>query len=205
VSLSTPRDADATIRVRRWLPNDLDACLAIVRALPDYFTDDVPDAIRRDLVPHQGWVADDGGPVGFTVVDRRSSAAAEILWAAVHPVRRGTGLGTLLIDHVLDALAAEGVLLVEAKTLDRGAGYAPYEATRAFWERRGFVQVDTIDPMPGWQPGSPCALYVAALATTRRRPAKPSCWTNRGPAHDDVRCGGGGAPLAGGTDCREDG
>jgi GNAT superfamily N-acetyltransferase len=157
-----------TVHVRGWRPNDLCACLDIVRALPDYFTDDVLDAVRSDLVRHQGWIADDGEPIGFTIVDHRSSAAAEILWAAVHPARRGTGVGTLLVDHVLAALAEEGVLLVEAKTLDRAAGYAPYEATRAFWERRGFVQVDTIDPMPGWQPGSPCALYVAALGTTRR-------------------------------------
>jgi GNAT superfamily N-acetyltransferase len=159
----------ATIRVRRWLPDDLGACLDIVRALPDYFTDDVPDAIRSDFVRHEGWVAEDGIPVGLVIVDRRASGAAEILWAAVHPTRRGAGIGTLLIEHVLDALVAEGVLLVEAKTLDGAAGYAPYEATRAFWERRGFVQVDTIDPMPGWQPGSPCAIYVAALGGTRPR------------------------------------
>jgi hypothetical protein len=38
------------------------------------------------------------------------------------------------------------------------AGYPPYVATRAFWERSGFVQVDTIDPLPGWQPGSPAAI-----------------------------------------------
>jgi len=104
---------------------------------------------------------------GFAVVDRRSSTAAEILWAAVDRDRRGTGVGTLLVEHVLDALAEDGVVLVEAKTLDRSAGYGPYEATRAFWERRGFMQIDRIDPMPGWQPGNPCALYVAALVATR--------------------------------------
>jgi len=32
---------------------------------------------------------------------------------------------------------------------------------------RGFVQIDTIDPLPGWQPGNPSAIYVAALAETR--------------------------------------
>lgn len=156
--------------VRSWQPDDLDACLAIVRALPDYFTDDVPDAVRRDFARHQAWTALDGEPVGFTVVDRRSRATAEILWAAVHPAHRGAGVGTLLVDRVLDALDADGVVLVEVKTLDRSACYAPYEATQAFWEGRGFVQVDTIDPMPGWQPGSPCALYVAALGATRRCP-----------------------------------
>ena len=52
----------ATIRVRRWLLDDLDACLDIVRALPEYFTGDVPDAIRRDLARHEGWIAEDGVP-----------------------------------------------------------------------------------------------------------------------------------------------
>jgi hypothetical protein len=63
---------------------------------------------------------------------------------------------------VLGALRDEGVLLVEAKTLDRSVVYTPYEATRAFWERSGFVQVDRIDEPPGWEPGNPAALLVAA-------------------------------------------
>jgi len=155
------------IRPRPYQPHDLDACIEIVAGLPEFFTDDVRDAIRSDFGRHQGWVAADDEVVGFAIVDRRSSTTAEILWAAVHLDRRGGGVGTLLIDHVLDALADGGVVLVEAKTLDRSAGYGPYEATRAFWERRGFVQIDRIDPMPGWQPGNPCALYVAALGPTR--------------------------------------
>jgi GNAT superfamily N-acetyltransferase len=157
------------IRVRSFLPNDLDGCLGIVRSLPEFFTADALDTISGDFGQHQGWVADDDQVVGFAIVDRRSSTTAEILWAAVHRDRRGTGVGTLLIEHVLDVLAGNGVILVEAKTLDRSAGYGPYEATRAFWERRGFVQIDRIDPMPGWQPDNPCALYVAALGTTRSR------------------------------------
>ena len=54
-------------------------------------------------------------------------------------------------------------MLVEVKTLDVSAGYEPYVSTRAFWERRGFRQIDCIDPLPGWQPGNPSAIYVAAL------------------------------------------
>jgi hypothetical protein len=57
--------------------------------------------------------------------------------------------------------------VVEVKTLDASAGYPPYEATRAFWERGGFVLVDTIDPLPDWEPGSPAAVYVAAVRPTR--------------------------------------
>jgi hypothetical protein len=55
----------------------------------------------------------------------------------------------------MDDLAETGVSVVTVKTLDSSAGYAPYEATRAFYEHNGFVYVDTIDPLPGWPPGNP--------------------------------------------------
>jgi GNAT superfamily N-acetyltransferase len=80
---------------------------------------------------------------------------------------RGRGHGTTLLGHVLDHLAAAGISVVEVKTLDRSSGYLPYAATRAFWERNGFVHVDTIDPLPDWEPGNPSAIYVAALRATR--------------------------------------
>jgi len=64
-------------------------------------------------------------------------------------------------------LSADGVQIVEVKTLDPSADYAPDDATRAFWIARGFVQFDMIDPLPGWPPGNPAALLAVALAPTR--------------------------------------
>jgi GNAT superfamily N-acetyltransferase len=105
--------------------------------------------------------------IGFVLVERRYPAAAELTFAAVVPDRQGAGTGTALVDAALAQLAAAGVSVVEVKTLDASAGYEPYVATRAFWERRGFRQIDCIDPLPGWQPGNPSAIYVAALTATR--------------------------------------
>lgn len=140
----------------------------IIRGLPDYFTDDVAEKVKRDAPNSDGWViVDSDKVVGFAVAERRSAAGAEILWMAIDSTRRGKGEGTVLLNHVLDGLTADGVKVVEAKTLDASASYEPYQATRVFWERRGFVQVDTIDPLPGWQPGNPSAIYVAALQPTR--------------------------------------
>jgi GNAT superfamily N-acetyltransferase len=153
--------------VRRMTTADIPAVTAIVRGLPDYFTDDVPGKVEQDAAEHDGWVLTESGAVaGFAVAARRSAAGAEILWLAVDVSRRGHGLGTVLVDRVLAGLAGQGVSVVAAKTLDASAGYPPYQATRAFWQSRGFVQVDTIDPLPGWQPGSPAAIYVAALRPT---------------------------------------
>ena len=156
------------LAVRRYEPADARAATAIIQGLPGYFTADVPAKAERDAAEHEAWVRTDAGAViAVAIAARKSPAGAEILWMAVDAARRGQGHGTRLLGHVLEELAAAGVGVVEVKTLDRSAGYEPYEATRAFWERNGFVYVDVIDPLPGWQPGSPAAIYVAALRTTR--------------------------------------
>jgi GNAT superfamily N-acetyltransferase len=154
--------------VRRLAAGDAPAAVAIIRGLPEYFTDDVPAKVERDAASHEAWVVTDSGAVaGVVVAARKSSRGAEILWMAVDAARRGRGHGTRLLGHVLDELANTGISVVEVKTLDRSSGYPPYEATRAFWEANGFVYVDTIDPLPDWPPGNPAAIYVAAIRQTR--------------------------------------
>ena len=153
--------------IRAATSGDVDACVAIVRGLPEYFSPDVPDKVRADLRRHAGWVAVRADQVvGFAVVERRGASAAELLWAAVDAAARGQGIGGHLLTDVLRDLRADGVHVVEVKTLDATAKYEPYEATRAFWHRMGFIQIDTIDPLPGWNPGNPAAIYVAALDAT---------------------------------------
>ena len=152
------------MQVRAARADDAEACVAVVASLPDYFTASTHDEVRRDLPMNPAWVAeDDGVVIGFVLAPRRFSRAAEITFAAVLPARRDQGVGTALVGHALEALAADGVVMVEVKTLDASADYEPYVATRAFWERCGFVQIDCIDPLPGWQPGNPSAIYARAL------------------------------------------
>src|SRR5438094_694803 len=125
-----------TIEIRSADAGDVDMCVRIVDELPEFFTDDVPAKVRAELREHDGWVAVEAGAVlGFCLVRRRFPATAEITWMAV--ARRNAGIGTRLVGHVLEALHRAGVELVEVKTLDQSAGYQPYTATRAFWERRG--------------------------------------------------------------------
>ncbi len=157
-----------TRQVRPGNPDDAAFCADIVAGLPEFFTPDVIDKVRTDLTAHDSWVAvEDGAVTGFAVLQRRRPTAAEILWAATSAARRNHGIGTALIEHVLSELREDGTQLVEVKTLDPAAAYAPYAATYAFWTARGFVHVDTIDPLPGWEPGNPCAVLIAALAPTR--------------------------------------
>jgi ribosomal protein S18 acetylase RimI-like enzyme len=157
-----------SLTVRRFAAGDVPAAAAIIRGLPGYFTDDVPAKVEHDAASHEAWAITDSGAVtGFAIAARKSPAGGEILWIAIDDARRGCGHGTRLLAHVLDDLAASGISVVEAKTLDQSSGNGPYKTTRAFWERNGFIQIDTIDPLPGWQPGNPAAIYVAAIRPTR--------------------------------------
>ena len=143
---------------------DVEGCVAVLVALPDYFTPSTHDEVRRELTVGAAWVAEDGGEiVGFVLVEQRYPTSAEITFAAVVRDRHRQGIGSRLVDTCLAALDARGVRYVEVKTLDARAGYEPYVATRAFWERHGFVQLDCIDPLPGWDAGNPAAIYVRGL------------------------------------------
>jgi hypothetical protein len=65
------------------------------------------------------------------------------------------------VERAPEDFVCDGVQVVEVKTLDASAGYEPCIATRSFWEARGFVQIECIDQLPGWQPGNPSGIYVA--------------------------------------------
>jgi ribosomal protein S18 acetylase RimI-like enzyme len=156
------------VTVREATAEDVEGCVAVLAGLPGYFTVDTHDDLRTSFPHGRGWVATAGTDViGFVLVVRRYPRSAEITYAAVRSDQWDNGVGTALVDASLDGLAKDGVVIVEVKTLDASAGYEPYVATRAFWELRGFVQLDCIDPLPGWQPGNPSAIYVASLNATR--------------------------------------
>ena len=153
------------MEIRSSRPADVDGCVAVLEALPDHFTPSTHDEARRDLPNHPSWVAvEDDEILGFVLAPRRYAAGAEITFAGVVPAHHGQGIGKALVEECLATLAALGVTMVEVKTLDASAGYEPYVATRGFWEGRGFVQVDCIDPLPGWEPGNPAAIYVRSIA-----------------------------------------
>jgi GNAT superfamily N-acetyltransferase len=60
--------------------------------------------------------------------------------SAVHPARQGKGIGTLMYDHVLDAMRAQGVKYATADT-EGDASHAP---ARRVYEKLGFVAVPMV-------------------------------------------------------------
>lgn len=142
----------------------LGACVKIARALPDYFTAAGVSALQADAQSQDLYIeVRDGQVVAFAVVGMRSEFVREILWMAVDRDHQGAGIGSTLLAAVEDELRPTGVRILEVKTLAASAEYAPYEKTRRFYERAGFMLLETIHPYPGWDEDSPCAIYVKAL------------------------------------------
>lgn len=167
--MSEPQRSAAVIR--RATVAEHASCLAIGRALPDYFSPQGIEDMERDLDLHETWVAVRSETIaGFAILERKSSAVIEILWLAVRPDEQGAGVGSALIATAVEEALRAGMVALEVKTRaatpGRGSNYA---RTRRFYERHSFVLLDVIDPFPGWMPGNPCAIYVRPLTPTGNR------------------------------------
>ena len=141
------------------------SCLTIARELDEYFTENAITRMSQDIANQSLYVARYiNRVVGFVVMDYKSNHAAEISWMAVKLECQSQGIGSALVDRVANDLRSQGVKVMEVKTLSADVDYAPYEKTRHFYEKVGFMHLDTIDPYPGWEPGNPCAIYVKILS-----------------------------------------
>ena len=124
------------MRIRTARVEDIDDCVALLVTLRDHFTPAIHDQVRASFAAsHVVVMEDDGAVVGFAMAERRYPGAAEITYAAVHPTRHREGICSAIVRQVLTDLA----------------------------EHHGFIQVDCIDPLPGWEAGNPSAIYLKAL------------------------------------------
>ncbi len=143
---------------------NIDTCLAIVRELQGYFTEQGIATMSRDLRAHLLYVAKASNQVvGFVTMQHKNNHVAEISWMAVKLDYQHRGIGSVLVDRVAGDLKSQGFRVLEVKTLAADVEYFPYEKTRRFYEKVGFVHLETIDPYPGWDEGNPCAIYVKVL------------------------------------------
>ncbi len=136
-------------------------CIEIARALPEWFNEAGLKAMERDLKSGETFVAVEGEDVfGFVTIKPFNKKALEILWMAVRREHRGKGIGTELLRFVEEWAGERGFEVLFVKT-SGDLSYKPYDGTRRFYERRGFIEVALIDPYPQW--GEPALIYVKCL------------------------------------------
>ena len=149
------------IKIRDIEATDIDACVGVLRALPQWFG--IETAIveyGEDLKSLDGYVAlDDEELVGFVGLKRYGGESGEVNVIGVLPGYRGLGIGTMLLNKVQEGLD-ETVQLLHMKTLAPSHSDPNYVETRAFWEAKGFIPMDVHGL---WGEENPCLVMVKPL------------------------------------------
>ena len=153
IDITEHRDGDAVRRILEALPE----WFGIPEAIDSYAADAVDDSYGSLMA------VDDGVPVGVLLTRRHFPESAEIHLMAVHPDVRGTGIGRLLVERVVDDLSADGCKLLSVHTVGPSFENAPYAQTRAFYSRMGFLPLEEHENLE-W-PG-PTLILVRALVMT---------------------------------------
>lgn len=153
----------ADIEVRRT--SDTESSYRLAAALPDYFNAAGLDHMRSDLGGGELFGAYHAEElVGFALYKEINPEAIELAWLAVRREQWSQGIGTRLVTESL-ALFASRYRACQVKTLASSVPYPPYERTRRFYVKLGFIPLEVVDPYPGWPPGNPCQIMVAFLPT----------------------------------------
>ena len=103
--------------------------------------------------------------VGVLLAARHFPAAAEIYLLAVDPATHRRGVGRALVEALERDLVADGVRIMEVKTLGPSDPDGGYRRTRLFYQGMGFEPVEEI---AGLWPGVPCLIMIKVLALCRR-------------------------------------
>jgi GNAT superfamily N-acetyltransferase len=138
------------VLVRPLTLDDAAACDAIMRTLPDFFAYEPGlEQCARDVRSHYGWVAEDEGRVvGFAVWAPRIESTAEVTWMAVEASKRHKGIGTRIVEKLVDDVRQRGFKFALAMTSAGPKNESiqdTYGPTRAFWKARGFEPLIELD------------------------------------------------------------
>lgn len=135
----------------------------ILESLPDWFA--IPEArenytAHAEELPMFGVSGSDGAMIGFISLMLVSPQEVEVYVMGVKAESQGKGIGTQLIDAAERYAKEQGARFLSVKTLAPSREDPHYAATRAFYERAGFVPVRETDE---WGPENPCLVMEKAV------------------------------------------
>jgi|AGTN01.1.fsa_nt_gi Acetyltransferases len=138
--------------------------LEIMNALPEWFSP--PEDIARKAVIHRDYpffaAMDGGAAIGFITLKLHNKYAADIYDLGVLKRYHGQGAGRQLLMAAEAYCRKHGYIYLTVKTLDESAVYEPYNRTRAFYYKNGFIPLEVIKHY--WNEENPCLYMVKYLA-----------------------------------------
>jgi ribosomal protein S18 acetylase RimI-like enzyme len=96
----------------------------------------------------------EGEAVGFVTLEGHSQSECEIHCIAVRDSHRGRGIGAALVCAAEAWMQERGATRLIVKTIAESHPSPEYKASRAFYQRQGFVAEKIIPDI--WGPSNPC-------------------------------------------------
>jgi ribosomal protein S18 acetylase RimI-like enzyme len=98
-------------------------------------------------------------PLGYVCYGKTplTDAVYDLYWILVHPDKRRSGIGRMLLEHTEEILEKDGARVLVAET----SGLKTYEAARGFYLRNGFIEEARIREF--YKPGDDLVVYVKRI------------------------------------------
>ncbi len=138
-------------------------CFNIAQALPEHFNQTGLINMAKALETDKLYTLTEHKLKSFATIQTLNNHLAEITWLATENKSQGKGYGSILLEHIENDLKAQGIKMLKVKTLATEANYEPYEKTLRFYQKLGFIHIESIDPYPGWDAGNPCAILIKII------------------------------------------
>lgn len=143
-------------------------CLDILHALPDWFA--VEESVQgyAEQAKEQLFFAAclDETPVGFLSVKFHNVYTAEIYVMGVLESNHRRGVGMALVEAAEARCRERGVQFLTVKTLDSSAHYEPYDSTRSFYRKAGFLPLEVFTTL--WDEDNPCLFLAKYIGDSAR-------------------------------------
>ena len=136
----------------------------IMHSLPKWFSP--PEDIEKKAIIHRNYpfiaAYDDDMPIGFAALKIHNEYTADIYNIGVLEQYHRQGIGRRLLEAIERYCSGCGYLYLTVKTLDSSAEYEPYDRTRAFYKKVGFIPLEVFSTF--WNEDNPCLFLVKRLS-----------------------------------------
>ena len=156
------------------LDSKTDITLAIMHSLREWFNPkesiDEKSVIHRDFPFFTAFI--DQEPVGFIALKPQTQYTIEVYTIAVVKEHHRQSIGTTLMRVAEHFAVTEGYRYLTVKTLDGSVDYEPYNVTRAFYLKSGFIPLEVFATL--WDKNNPCLFLVKQLVAKEQTDTLPA-------------------------------
>ena len=126
--------------IRTLSRGDIAEVKKIADVLPEWFTEEGRSMIERDARYQFGFISEEESEIVGFLTYFVNQGIAHIGWMGILPGCQRQGIGSALLNALVGDMKFAGVTIIEVSTLGDSVHYPPYDRSRNFYYKMGFVE-----------------------------------------------------------------